>query len=171
VKDLNPKKSWYLVVAKPHKDAFAEEQLKNQGYEAYRPLVKYSKVQKGKEVQILSSLFPRYIFIHMHDGIDDWGPVRSTRGIQGIVKFGINPAKIDDAIIKEIRLREDDLSVRSINLDRFKVGQSIIINKGPFNGLEGIFSNYSGDRRVIILLDFLGKQTTLNTDESNISSP
>lgn len=156
-------------MSKPHKDAYAEEQLRNQGYQVYRPLAKYETVKKGKKTQIVSSLFPRYLFISMRDGIDDWGPIRSTRGIQGIVKFGLSPAKVDDAIIKEIRARENDLSERTINLGKLKVGQPVTIRKGPFDGLEGIFTTYSGEERVIILLDYLGKQTPLNIEVSNIS--
>ena len=169
VKNINSKIAWYLIIAKPHKDAYAEEQLNNQGYEVYRPLAKYMKVQKGKKVKVVDSLFPRYLFISMREGLDDWGPIRSTRGVQGIVKFGVNPAKIDDAVIKGIRAREDDLSEKSINLDRLKEGQFIRINKGPLSGLEGVFTNYNGEQRVMILLDFLGKQTTVTIPSENIS--
>jgi transcriptional antiterminator RfaH len=166
----NKNASWHLLVTKPHKDAYAEIQLKNQGYDVYRPLASYLKNYRGKKVQIVGSLFPRYIFINIRDGIDDWGPIRSTLGVQNIVKFGIKPAKIDNAVIEGIRVKEDDLVERYINLDEFKAGQTIKIDEGPLTGLDAIFSNYSGEHRVIILLDFLGKQTSLSLDQSNISS-
>ena len=163
------KASWHLLVTKPHKDAYAEMQLNNQGYDVYRPLATFLKNKRGKKVQIVDSLFPRYIFINMREGIDDWGPVRSTLGVQNIVKFGIKPAKINDEIIEGIRAKEDDLIEQTINLDRFKAGQTIKIDEGPLTGLDAIFSNYSGEHRVIILLDILGKQTSLNIDQNNIS--
>lgn len=163
-------KSWYLITAKPHKDAFAEIQLSNQGYDVYRPLAKHLKTSRGKKVEVVGSLFPRYIFISMQDGIDDWGPIRSTLGVQSVVKFGLKAAKIDSTVINEIRAREDDLSDRAIDLDRFQNGQSVRIDKGPFNGLEGVFANYSGEQRVIILLDLLGKHTSLTLNANNISS-
>lgn len=163
------RKNWYLLVAKPHKDAYAEEQLINQGYEVYRPVAKYMKVQRGKKIKVFDSLFPRYLFINMRESLDDWGPIRSTRGVQGIVKFGINPAKVDDAIIEGIRAKEDSLSDKSINLERLKEGQFIKINKGPLNGLGGVFTNYNGEHRVMILLDFLGRQTAVTIHADNIS--
>lgn len=160
-------KSWYLITSKPHKDAYAEEQLINQGYEVYRPVAKYLCTRK--KIQIVESLFPRYLFIKLEAGIDDWGPIRSTRGVQGIVKFGVGPAKVGDELINEIRSREDSLYERAIDLDRFQEGQVVIIDTGPFSGLNGLFSKYAGDHRVIILMDLLGRQTSLTITSSEIS--
>ena len=163
-------KYWYLITTKPHKDAYAETQLLNQGYDVYRPQAKHLKLNRGKKIEVIGSLFPRYIFISMQEGIDDWGPIRSTLGVQGVVKFGLKPAKISSAVIDEIRSREDDLCNKAIDLDRFQSGQSVRIDKGPFSGLEAVFANYSGEQRVIILLDLLGKQTSLSLNANNISS-
>ena len=169
MKNKNTKASWHLLITKPHKDEVAEVQLNNQGYEAYRPLAKYLKNYRGKKVQVVDSLFPRYLFINMREGIDDWGPIRSTRGIQGIVKFGIHPAKVENHVIAEIKLRESSFIEKAININNFKKGQTVKIDEGPLSGLDAIFSDNNGENRVIILLDFLGKQTLLNIDKNNIS--
>ncbi len=63
--------SWYLIMSKPHKDAYAEEQLNNQGYTTYRPLVNHKKKVRGRIKAVESSLFPRYVFIQLKEGVDD----------------------------------------------------------------------------------------------------
>jgi len=161
--DINDK-SWYLITSKPHKDAYAEEQLSNQGYEVYRPLAKRLRTRGRKKVELIESLFPRYLFIKMHTGIDDWGPIRSTRGVQGVVKFGTRPAKVDNYIINELREKEEQHGQKIIDLDRFNAGQVVEINGGPFDGLNGIFDCYDGEQRVIILLEMLGNVTPLKLD-------
>lgn len=162
-------KTWFLITSKPHKDSEAEEQLRNQGYEVYRPLANRLRTRGRKKVNIIESLFPRYLFICMREGIDDWGPIRSTRGVHGVVKFGGTPVKVEDALINEIRIREDDLRERVIDLDRFQEGQVIKIDDGPLKGMNGLFSSYAGELRVIILLDLLGKKTSLSIDLQHVS--
>lgn len=162
-------KSWYLVRVKLHKDAYAEEQLNNQGYKVYRPLAKRIRTRGKKKVEVIESLFPRYLFVKMHAGIDDWGPIRSTRGVIGVVKFGTRLAKVDNNIINEIRVKEEILGQKIIDMDRYKAGQRVEIKGGPFNGLNGIFDCYNGEQRVIILLDMLSNVTPLTIDNNLIS--
>ena len=64
-------KKWYLLTAKPRKDAYAEEQLNNQQYETYRPLAKRLRRRQGKMVECIESLFPRYLFIRLDKGVDN----------------------------------------------------------------------------------------------------
>lgn len=88
--------NWYLLVTKPHKDAYAEEQLNNQGYTTYRPLINHKKKINSKIKAVESSLSPRYIFIELKKGVDDWSSIRSTRGVLNIVRFRVNFAKVLD---------------------------------------------------------------------------
>ena len=154
-------KCWYLVSTKPRKDSYAQEQLINQDYEVYRPVTKRINTRANKKIQVIESLFPRYLFVRMQNGVDDWGPVRSTRGVASIIKFGTQPSKIEDSLINEIKKREKDWDEKNISRDKFKKGQALKITQGPFSGLDAIFSNYNGEQRVILLLNILGKQTPL----------
>ena len=155
-------KYWYLVSTKPQKDSYAQGQLINQDYEVYRPVIKIIKTRAKKKVQVTESLFPRYLFVHMQNGVDDWGPVRSTRGVAGIVKFGAQPAKVEDSLIHEIKTREQFWGEQTINRDKFQKGQAVKVTQGPFSGLDAVFASYSGEQRVIVLLNVLGNQTPLS---------
>lgn len=149
---------WYLLTSKPHKDELAQENLVKQEYEVYRPLAKRLRKQRGKMVQVTESLFPRYMFIHLDDGLEDnWAPIRSTLGVSGIVRFGITnlPTPVPDKLITTLKEQEDILGERAIDLDRFHQGDKVIITDGPFCGLEAVFQQYDGENRAIILIKLL----------------
>jgi transcriptional antiterminator RfaH len=84
--------------------------------------------------------------------------VRSTRGVVGLVRFGGQPAVVPDAVMAALRQREDAAS--GLHEDKrplFKAGEAVKLVEGPLAGMEGIFTEQDGDKRVILLLDLLGK--------------
>lgn len=164
-------RDWYLLTSKPHKDDLAEFQLRNQGYEVYRPLAQRLRKKRGKMVKTVESLFPRYLFIHLDNGVaDNWAPIRSTKGVQNFVRFGVEAAQVPDSLIDALKDQEEALGDRAIDLDRFHDGDKVLINDGPFKGIEAIFKKYDGEERVMVLLEILHKQTSLYLPPVNIDA-
>ena len=162
-------KKWYLLTAKPRKDAYAEEQLNNQQYETYRPLAKRLRRRQGKMVESIESLFPRYLFIRLDKGVDNWAPIRSTRGVAGFVRFCIEPAVVDEGLIQLLKQHQHEYSQNAIDLDRYKKGDKLKIETGPFMGINAIFHSYNGEERAVVLLTLLHKQTKLEISPADIS--
>lgn len=163
-------KSWYLLASKPQQDEKAEQQLENQGYEVYRPLAKRLRKHRGKMIERVESLFPRYLFICLDTTADNWAPIRSTYGVSGIIRFGIEPAKIPTNIIDELKFCEGLFSEKSNDLDRFKQGESVVVEEGAFKGVQAIFDCYdSGEQCSFVLLELMGKLTKLPVNTINIS--
>lgn len=152
---------WYLLTSKPHKDVLAEEQLLRQGYEIYRPLAQRLRKRGGKMQAITESLFPRYIFIHLDTINDNWRPIRSTISVQGFVRFGLEPARVPEELISQIRDQESDLGAKAIDLDRFHQGDVVTLKDGPYQGLRGVFLSYNGEQRAMILLEILNCKAPL----------
>ncbi|WP_298607923.1 transcription/translation regulatory transformer protein RfaH [uncultured Thiothrix sp.] len=156
-----PKRQWYLLTSKPFKDELAEVELGKQGYEVYRPLAQRLRKQRGKMITKTESLFPRYLFIALNELTDNWAPIRSTKGVHQFVRFGVQPALVPHELIFNLKNQELALGERAIDLDRFHQGDLVTLTEGPFQGLNGIFMNYDGEERAIILLEILHKQTKL----------
>jgi len=168
---MTKEKHWYLLTCKPAQDHIAEQHLINQGYEVYRPLVKRTKKRRGKMVEITESLFPRYIFIHLNNTTDNWAPIRSTRGVANFVRFGTDPCKAPDELIKTLQSHEDELANKVIDLDKFKKGDTVLINTGPFKGLTAIFNNYhNSEMRSLILIEMMGNLVKTPIETSSIST-
>jgi transcriptional antiterminator RfaH len=156
-------RKWYLIMTKHHKDAYAEEQLSKQQYTVYRPLIKKQKKIKNKNKKITESLFPRYLFIQLDIGLDDWSKVRSTKGVLNIIRFGNSFTEVPSEIIHLLKENELINRTASKELRRFKYGDKITIKDGPFSGLEALFDRYKqGGDRIIVLFNMLNKMTSLN---------
>lgn len=161
-------KQWYLLTSKPHKDKLAESHLNNQGYNVYRPLAQRLKVRRNKQETVVESLFPRYIFIELSQLEDNWAPIRSTIGVQGFVRFGELPAPVPLDLINYLRTNEATFSAKAIDLDRFHTGDKVLIKDGPFQGLVGIFQQYDGEQRALILIEILRKATQLKLSPTQV---
>jgi transcriptional antiterminator RfaH len=152
---------WYLIHAKPVRETVAEVNLRRQGYEVYYPrLVRPTRI-RGRWVDQVVSLFPRYLFLHLAVGRQEIGPVRSTLGVASIVRFGCDYAVVPDAIVESLRLRADpETGLHSLHTSAFfKPGSNVRVVAGVFDGLEGVFQRASGEERVVLLIGLLGRET------------
>ena len=151
-------KSWFLIMCKPNQDARAESNLVRQGYEIYRPLARVPKIRGGKRIYVVESLFPRYIFIHLDRVIDNWGPIRSTLGVSGLVQFGPNTPCVPNELIALIKANEHEYEKLAFDLEGFEKNELVRISDGPLAGCEAIFQAIDGKERAILLISILGAQ-------------
>jgi transcriptional antiterminator RfaH len=146
---------WYLVQCKPRQDARAEENLTNQGFECFRPLISVEKRKKDKLVRSDESLFPGYLFVHLSAG-DNWIPLRSTRGVSRLVSFNHEklPTPVADTLIADLQARTQNLTSECL----FQAGDRVRIEEGCFANVEAIFEQMDGEQRVMLLMNILGRQ-------------
>lgn len=151
-------KKWYLVYAKPRQEVLAEEQLTNQDYEVFLPRLCHRRRLRGHWQQVIEPLFPRYLFLHVDASEQSIGPVRSTIGVTGMVRFGGLPCEVPEAVIRELRERQQqgEGHIRP-HRPEFARGDRVRVVGGPFAGIEAVFQSSNGEQRSMILLDLLGK--------------
>ena len=75
---------WHAVLCKPRREALAETNLGNQGYEVYLPRMTGLRRRSGRWEQRIEPLFPRYLFLNEGDGGRALAPVHSTLTRKGI---------------------------------------------------------------------------------------
>jgi transcriptional antiterminator RfaH len=148
---------WYLVHSKPRQEQIALQNLEQQGFSCYMPLIKVEKLRRNKLTQVQEPLFPRYLFIQLGKGIYDksWTPIRSTTGVCNLVRFGIEPAKVDENLIAALRQHETGQGAHTQSL--FSPGERLQITSGAFAGLDVIYQMTDGNNRVMVLIELLSK--------------
>jgi transcriptional antiterminator RfaH len=161
-------KRWYLVYCKPRQERIAVENLERQGYETYLPRVRETRRRAGQRIQVIAPLFPRYLFIHLDQEFDNWGPIRSTLGVVSLVRFGQLPARVPDELLALLHGREDAEGLQTIELQALKTGARVRVASGSLAGYEGIFLAKTARERVVVLLDILGKATRTQMDALDI---
>lgn len=155
---------WYLVQSKPRQAERAEVNLVQQGYSVFHPQLMVERIRRGRRVVVEESLFPNYLFIRLRRWVDNWYPLRSTRGVACLVAFGREPLPVQDAMIAEIQRR---LEARPAQ-PGLCPGQKVEILEGPFRGLEAIFKVHQGERRAQLLIELLHRQVTLTIPIADI---
>ena len=123
------------------------------------PICQVQKKQQGKIQLTTEPLFPRYLFIRLSDITSNWFPIRSTRGVSQLLRFGTSadPVEISETIVDCLRQRcrkEEPLH------ELFKSGEMIEITQGPFKGFMGFFEKLQtlpdGLSRAMLLVEVLG---------------
>ena len=156
---------WFAVCCKPRQELVAQENLVRQGFHVYLPRIQIKKRHRGHWLDVIEVLFPRYIFIRTDPVKNSLAPVRSTRGVVGLVRFGGQPAMVADEVMDALLKRED--SVTSLHRDSrplFNIGEPVRLVEGPLAGMEGVFVQEDGEKRVVVLLEMLGKANKVRVD-------
>jgi transcriptional antiterminator RfaH len=159
---------WYLIYTKPRQEKSALQNLEQQGYQCYLPLLPKEKLRQGAVALSEEPLFPRYLFINLAQDFmaKSWSPIRSTKGVSRLVRFGAEPARIDDALVD--LLRDHEFSVLAEPERLFNPGERVRLTEGPFAGIEGIYQMADGDRRVMVLIELMSAKVVVPVMAGNL---
>lgn len=162
--------AWYLVYSKPQQERVAVDNLARQGYHTYLPLLRVRRRRAGRYVSVIEPMFPRYLFIHLDDTTDNWGPIRSTVGVANLVRFANRAARVPDDLVAALREREDERGIQSVDPPALKPGDRVRIEEGVFSGYEAIFQASSTKSRVLLLLELAGKSARIQIDADHVQA-
>jgi transcriptional antiterminator RfaH len=152
---------WFAVFSKPRREAEAVEQLERQGYTAFLPKVRTRRRLRGQWQDIVEPMFPRYLFLRATLGLDDLRPVRSTRGVIGLVRFGGEPRPVPEPVMAELRRLCAGLDGVLELPEPLAPGSRVRVLEGPFAGCEAELLSLDGQRRALVLLELLGRLNTV----------
>jgi len=152
--------NWLLLQVKPRQEMRALESLERQQAQCYCPKIQVEKLRRGKRIQVEEALFPGYLFINsqpQQTGLT-YTSIRSSRGVSKIVGFGAEPVTIPEALIQQLKVRENIGLAWSKVEDLPQAGDKINITEGLFKGLQALYSHTDGQQRAIVLINLLHKQ-------------
>jgi transcriptional antiterminator RfaH len=162
VEESTANQPWYVVHTKVRQEQIACDNLGRQGFEVYLPRIKVLKRSRGRQQVQYEPLFPRYLFLQPGSVTHSIAPVRSSKGVTTIVRFGQEPAVIRPQTLKIIRDFEAHRNEASeADFSPFQPGERIRIAAGPLIGMEGLISDVSHER-VVVLMHLLGKDTRVS---------
>ncbi len=146
---------WYLIQTKPRQELRAEENLRRQQFECWRPLRAVHTTGSGRSPRAEEPLFPGYLFIRLDQVQDNWYPIRSTRGVSRIVGFGNGPTPVRDELVQALRQR---LASEQPGPTRLQHGDRVRIEHESLSEIEAIFVSADGNDRSVILLKLLERE-------------
>lgn len=162
--------AWYLLHCKARQEQRAQQNIENQGYTTCLPQIKRQKIVQGKRIERIEPLFPNYIFIQLDKSTANFNALRSTRGVNGFVRFGGIPATVPGQVMDSILALEQTSENQDQAQPLFRSGDKVQISDGPFAGLQAIYNMPKGEERCLIFLDMLGQQQSIEIEETVLRS-
>lgn len=152
------KSHWSLVYTKPNKEKVAQENLVNQGFETFLPMIDYQKSSNPKAYS-LEVMFPRYVFIKVNLDSGYWTSIRSTKGVSHIIMFDNKLAVVPKGIVEFLKTNANNgVFKHDIKREEFQKGDQLTIKQGILKGMDATFLTKKSKERVRILINLLNNQ-------------
>ena len=163
-----PTAAWFCLRAQPKHEHIAAGHLGQiEGIDVFNPRIRYTRSTRLGPANVTESMFPSYLFARF-DRETQLNRVHYTRGVRGIVHFGSKWPTVPDAAIEELRRLIGNGGVHQMPHE-IKAGDEIEVAQGAFHGLHAVVTQVMpGSQRVIVLMDFLGRQTTVELKSQSI---
>jgi transcriptional antiterminator RfaH len=160
-----PSSQWYVVQTHPHAEAKAARHLQRQWFETYLPRYLKKRRHARRVESVAAPLFPRYLFVAVDMTTQRWLSIRSTFGVTRLVCDGDRPAAVPMGVLDALRRREDATGLVQLDLrPRFAPGDKVSVLGGAFQDCLGLYEGMSGNERVTILLELLGRKVRVTLD-------
>ena len=153
------------MYTKPRQERVALENLERQAFRCFLPMAVNPYQRRSVRNKRIEPLFPRYLFLNAVADQQSLGPVRSTRGVATLVRFGTKLARLPETVIERINQRCDPESgLVQLEPVPAQPGDRVKVFDGPLAGLEGIFRERKGEKRALLLMSMLGTESIVEVD-------
>lgn len=155
--------SWFALRVRSNYENVAAVHLRDRGFEEFSPTYRTERQWSDRKKQIDLPLFPGYVFCRLNP--DDRLPVLTIPGTVGLVGFGRGPAAIPDQEIESIR-RMIGSGLLVAPWPFLSVGQSVLIERGPLAGVEGILQEIKKTYRLVVSIGLLQRSVSAEVDRT-----
>ena len=162
---------WYVAQTHPRAEAKAAWHLRRQGFTIYLPRILKQRRHARRIDRVAAPLFPSYLFVSIDMTTQRWLAVDSTIGVTRLVRDYERPAPVAQQIIDTLKRREDGNGfVQLEHRPRFAPGDKVRVIGGALCDCCGLYEGMTGQERVAILLELLGRKVRVALDDHIIEA-
>ena len=167
-------KKWYVVRSVSGKESKIKEYiesditrlgLSDHVEEILVPTEKVVQIRNGKKVSKEKNYFPGYIMIKANLSGEVPHIIRSITNVIGFLgeTKGGEPVPLRPSEVNRLLGKVDELSEQTENiLIPFKIGETIKVIDGPFNGFNGSIEKVNEEKRTLeVMVKIFGRKTPL----------
>ena len=148
---------YYVVQAQPMKERLATQELRNQGFPTFFPVIQRApRVIRGRlELARRVPMFPKYLFVQFDiETCDNWRSVNGTRGVTRLMTMDERPSPVPALVMSRLLAAGEVVLEETADLP-FNLGDAVEFTSGPFQGKRGLVQACDAER-VEVLLSLLG---------------
>ena len=152
---------WFALRVKSNFEWVASTNLRQRGYREFLPTYTIRSRWSDRSKLLERPLFPGYVFC-------SFNPERRIRvltapGVLHIVGFGKQLVPIDEFEIKTLWATLQS-GVPLQPWPYLKSGETVLVERGPLRGLEGLVSEFKGRHRLIVSITLLQRSIAAEID-------
>ena len=140
--------NWYALYCRSRHEKRITEDLTEDGFEVYCPLVKTRKKWSDRFKWVEEPMFRSYLFVRVSHR--EYFKVLQHPSVMKYIHFGGKPSVVPQKQIDAIkRVLGEKLNFQVTNR-RFKPGEEVAIEVGPMSGLTGQVVRQSGRKKLYV---------------------
>jgi len=163
VNAVNKTQPWFALRVRSNHEQVASLHLRSRGFEEFSPSYKAEKQWSDRKRTTDQSLFPGYVFCRLN--AQDRLPVLTVPGVVRIVGFGDGPTIIPEDEIARVRAMLNSGLV-IMPWPFLKIGEMVLIERGPLAGVEGLFQEVKGKYRIVVSINLLQRSVSSEIDRA-----
>lgn len=160
---------WYVAQTISAREAYAVENLRNQGFACFLPMFEKTVRHARKLTNVRRALFPGYIFISFDVTRDRWRSVNGTRGVSRLIMAQNAPLPAPKNFVQELQAHIDARGL--FQLDRgVKVGARIEVITGPLAEHFGEILSLDDRGRARVLIEMMNGKIAVQLERAALSA-
>ncbi len=161
------KQEWYVIHTRSRFENVVHDGLLKKSFEVFLPKVQVPSKRRDRKQMIKVPVFPGYLFVRTDMSAHEHLNIVKTVGAVRLIGARDGPVSVPDETIASLKvLVNSDGPI--ITGTRLTKGDRVMVVRGPFTGVMGIFSNYRGKGRVVINVEALGQTAGVDVHEDDI---
>ncbi len=158
---------WYAVHTRSRFENVVHDGLVKKNIEVFLPriLIRSKRIDRVKLITV--PMFSGYLFVQTDQLQEDHLRILKTAGVVSLIGNTDGPVAIPSKSIESLKIMVR--SKQEIMTDlKLKRGDMVIVMRGHFAGVEGIFARYKGKGRVIVNIDALGRSASVEVNLDDV---
>ena len=128
--------------------------LEDQILEVRVPLQDVVEIKNGVSKTVQKKMFPGYVLINMVMNDDTWYVVRNTRGVTGFVGPGSKPVPLNEAEMRPLGIKSEDVIID------FAVGDTVNVIGGIWKDTVGVVQSINESKQIVTInVELFGRET------------
>ena len=157
---------WYAIRVRSNFEQKTSKLLRQKGFEELLPTYKCKKIWSDRVKIIDQPLFPGYVFCRFDQR--NLLKILQTAGVVHVVSFAGEPTPVDEREMDSVRTLMNS-SIPLAPHPFLRVGERVLIKRGPLAGVEGILLRFQKDYRLIVSVSLLQRSVAAEVESDWVS--